>query len=644
MKRTFALLGLFVVVAVEAETIHLRPPSPVTASDAAVRQLLFPQPRSALEGAPVNDLKRDVVTQDTQNNRFIRYQQFYKGLKVYGKQVVARTDQANQLRSLTGDIEQTIDLDVKPALTGDQALQKALTEATDVKRHTEPELMVYLHEDKPRLVYMAGVEYVQGGQLHLGRLFVDANTGERVSFKTHIYEALVREIFTLNQRCVFRPSDLPGTFRFTDPLPNNADEHERAAFENAATTYWFYQHFLGRDSIDGQGKAIRISVHGQFPADRQNRFNPCNRSHKNNAFFAGEPVYQMIYGDGDGETMKIPAKGLDVMAHELSHGVTSFTSNLDYENESGALNEAFSDILGATAEAWAQSGGGRQGNPAGGIIPTAETWVLGDGISPNGKMIRYMNNPTQDQHSRDNYDERIKLAPGEQPQSSNDFGGVHSNSGIFNLAFYLLAQGGKHPRGVTEVNVEGIGIDKAARIFYHANANGLFGNTTTFEKARLDLAVSASALYGECSREWRAVHAALDAVKIPGQGEGCPPVSSINLAPSATVTASSEYASDRGAQKAADGNPDTFWVSQVVPAGTSGYAYLTFDWKTEQTISQVDVNFHSDPYKGTVTLYWSDGGQWQGLADKPVKTTRVAVVLSGWPQGWYYAVREVTIK
>jgi hypothetical protein len=110
----------------------------------------------------------------------------------------------------------------------------------------------------------------------------------------------------------------------------------------------------------------------------------------------------------------------------------------------------------------------------------------------------------------------------------------------------------------------------------------------------------------------------------------------------ARTTGPSEYASDHAAGKAADGNPNTFWVSQVVR--TAGYAYLIFGWDTERTVSEVEVVFHSDLYQGMVTLYWSDGRQWQWLVDRPVKTRRVAVVLSGWPPGGYCAVREVIIK
>ncbi len=96
-----------------------------------------------------------------------------------------------------------------------------------------------------------------------------------------------------------------------------------------------------------------------------------------------------------------------------------------------------------------------------------------------------------------------------------DTGHVHSNSGIMNLSFYLLSEGGAHPRNNTDVEVNGIGIEKALQIYYHSSTN-LFIKHTNFVMARDLLARSAEDLYGHCSEEWIAVHKSFDAVNVPG--------------------------------------------------------------------------------------------------------------------------------
>ena len=125
-----------------------------------------------------------------------------------------------------------------------------------------------------------------------------------------------------------------------------------------------------------------------------------------------------------------------------------------------------------------------------------------------------MNNPTQDGYSADYYPER--LYPSCTPTSSNDYCGVHGNSGIANLAFYLLSQGGTHPRCKTTVSVPAIGITKAEQIFYRALTTGLMTSTTNFQGARNATKTAAEQLYGASAAEVTAVTACWDAVGAPG--------------------------------------------------------------------------------------------------------------------------------
>lgn len=160
----------------------------------------------------------------------------------------------------------------------------------------------------------------------------------------------------------------------------------------------------------------------------------------NNAYWNGS---QMAYGDGDGVNLINLSGDLDVVGHELAHGVTEATSGLIYQNESGALNEAFSDIMGTSIEFDFGSG----------------NWTIGEDITPGDNGIRNMQNPPEDgdpSHYADRY------------TGSGDNGGVHTNSGIANHWYYLLVNGGKNAVASRQsaTGVVGIGISAAQQIAY----------------------------------------------------------------------------------------------------------------------------------------------------------------------------------
>jgi len=160
----------------------------------------------------------------------------------------------------------------------------------------------------------------------------------------------------------------------------------------------------------------------------------------NNAYWNGT---QMAYGDGDGTSFINFSGDLDVVGHELSHGVTEATSNLIYQNESGALNEAFSDMMGTAIEFYYGSG----------------NWTIGEDITVGSNGIRNMANPGEDgdpSHYADRY------------TGTGDNGGVHINSGIANHWFYLLVNGGQNanPSRASGTNVQGIGLATAEQIVY----------------------------------------------------------------------------------------------------------------------------------------------------------------------------------
>ncbi|MGD9503970.1 MAG: M4 family metallopeptidase [Syntrophobacteraceae bacterium] len=243
---------------------------------------------------------------------------------------------------------------------------------------------------------------------------------------------------------------------------------------NLSKTYDYYKNVHGRNSIDGQGGNIMgfVRVGSNF----------------NNAFWTTE-YNAVFFGDA-----KIYAAALDVVGHEITHGVTSYTCNLVYQDQSGALNEAFSDIFGEMVEAYATG---------------STDWI--DGTVFNESTSRSLKNPSSVQViSGYNYYYPSKMSefynrnsPLLQMLQDQDYGGVHINMTIVSHAFYLLAEG-----------LNGaIGREKASKIFYRAQTVHLVTNSQ-FVDMRLACIQSAEELYGSGSTEASKVAEAFDAVEI----------------------------------------------------------------------------------------------------------------------------------
>jgi Zn-dependent metalloprotease len=207
-----------------------------------------------------------------------------------------------------------------------------------------------------------------------------------------------------------------------------------------------------------------------------------------NAFWNGE---QMAYGDGDGDVFLRFTKSLDVVGHELTHGVISHTSNLEYVNESGALNEHFADVFGTLVKQWKRK-----------HTTTKADWMIGPDIMGPGTTARclrtfkaelaYEDDPLlgtdpQPKHIKDKY------------TGGADSGGVHINSGIPNHAFFLVAN-----------SLGGRAWERAGRIWYKT----LVALNTTSDFAQMaDMTMqSAVGLFGAGSVEARAVAKAWKAV------------------------------------------------------------------------------------------------------------------------------------
>ncbi len=287
------------------------------------------------------------------------------------------------------------------------------------------------------------------------RLGITAATGEK---RRTVYDAQNK-------------SALPGKLvRGEDSKPSN-DKAVDQAYDGAGATYDFYREILQRNSIDGKGLRIDSTVH------YQNKFN--------NAFWNGQ---QMVYGDGDGKLFLGFTGAVDVIAHELTHGVTQYAvpGGLVYEDQSGALNESISDVFGSIVKQWTLKQGVEQAD-----------WLIGAGImAPSvGKALRSMADPGNQQ---------LTWSGDDQPKNMAGYvenGDVHTNSGIPNHAFYAAA-----------IALKGNSWDKAGPIWYKSLS--LLTANATFADMAKATAQAAALLYGADSAEQHAVQAAWKVVGV----------------------------------------------------------------------------------------------------------------------------------
>ena len=262
-----------------------------------------------------------------------------------------------------------------------------------------------------------------------------------------------------------------------------ADAAVNEAYDGAGATYDLYFEAYGRNSIDDRGMRIDSSVHYSRGYD--------------NAFWNGA---QMVYGDGDGKLFRRFTVSIDVIGHELTHGVTEREANLEYRDQPGALNESFSDVFGSLVKQ----------RKLGQTAAEAD-WLIGEGLftpSVHGAALRSMKAPGTA------YDDPV-LGKDPQPanmkdyvQTTDDDGGVHINSGIPNHAFYLVA-----------TSLGGQAWEKAGRIWYVALRDRLRPASDFGEMANLTAAVAAD-LHGRSSAEAKAVVDAWDAVGVAVPGGG----------------------------------------------------------------------------------------------------------------------------
>ncbi len=481
-----------------------------------------------------NQFRLISTSKDSRGNLHQRFQQYYNNFKVeYG--VAITHGQYGNVTIVNGELYNAQNVSFSPQLTVQEALEKAKQninasqylwedeQQAQLLNYQKPEgeLVIFpdLKNNTVHLAYKLDVYAIQPISRQI--IYVDANNGT-ILYKNAVIKHLgehthgtkddfekkdINPLITGTAATRYSGSrnietDFTGinyrlrdnsrgngvftyncqtttTYQNTDFTDNDNDwtalEYNNAAKDDGALdahwgaemTFDFWENIFGRNSYDDNGAAIRSYVHYD--------------SGYNNAFWNGSV---MTYGDGSGMDI---FTAIDVCGHEIGHAICSYTADLVYQNESGAMNEGFSDIWGACIEHY-----GRTGNMSAAI--DGNVWLIGEDITST--YLRSMQNPNS-KGDPDTY------------QGTNwytgtaDSGGVHTNSGVLNHWFYILAAGesGTNNAPVPDTyNVTGIGLLKAAEIAYFTERDYLTSNAT-YADARTASIEVANNLYCGNSQE-----------------------------------------------------------------------------------------------------------------------------------------------
>lgn len=266
----------------------------------------------------------------------------------------------------------------------------------------------------------------------------------------------------------------PGKLARGEGDPPVADQAINDAYDSFGYTYALYWQVFQRNSIDNQGMTIQGLVHYGTNYD--------------NAFWDG--AGHMFFGDGDGQLLTQTTKGIDVIGHELTHGVTQHEANLTYSGQSGALNESISDVFGSLVKQFHLNQAADQAD-----------WLIGaDIVGPElAPALRSMKAPgTANPHDNQPADMDHYV------HTTSDNGGVHTNSGIPNRAFYVVAS-----------TIGGPAWQAPGLIWYDALTDPQLQSAATFSSFAKVTLRHARTRYGASSSEASAVQAGWDAVKVP---------------------------------------------------------------------------------------------------------------------------------
>jgi thermolysin len=460
-----------------------------------------------------------------------RLSQVYEGLPVFGAQVIRQMD-GRSIISVTGRLYEPVEIDVVPAISAASATEAALAAiGPGAQVHGEVTLGILPVESGYRLAYRVEVR----SEWAIREMYVDARTGSvlRSINGLHSQAAIgqgngvfggLRKMSTNQTSSTYQAVDklrpgeaftldfggrlsrlnlfLQNGAIFNSDIATDSDNvwTDGAAVDAHVYQGWVYDYYFkrfGRKGMDDRNLEVDSVVH-PVARSEASRLPPGDvGSFINNAFYCCDGL--LLFGDGDGRFFNFLSGGLDVVAHEWTHGVTDFSSQLIYQDESGALNEAFSDIMAAAVEFYYY--------PVGGGREQADWLIAEDVFLGIPGYLRALNNP---------------IAAGEPDHYSlvrfvgtnTDDGGVHYNMTVATHAFYLAVAGGRNR--ISGITVAGVGInniERMERIFYRGFTM-LLGPNARFSDARRATLQAAADLYGTGSAERAQVELAWTAVGV----------------------------------------------------------------------------------------------------------------------------------
>jgi Zn-dependent metalloprotease len=451
----------------------------------------------------------------------VRLQQVKDGIPVWGKVMLVHLNDGKVL-GINGDFQPGITVATTPVVPASQAEAAALAadEGINPKIYAPSQLMIYVDNatQQSYLTWMVKVE----AQVTLNNgYFVDALTGQIVHETPLAAADLYREVYDEQLK-----DSLPGKLLAKEgTVPRDTDG--AAAYKNAAVVYNYYLKTFQRDSYDDNSGPLYLIVHSP---------------ELGNSFWNGQA---MVFGDKDDFIAdKDDALVLDIIGHELTHAVTQYTAALEYENQSGALNESFSDVFAVMIdrEDWHLF----EDNTKCSTLPAGHCWLrdmqdpsLGGNYIPDDPLSGF-GQPTV-----------MKEYANLPNTRQGDHGGVHVNSGIPNHVLYLVATASSR--------------EAAEQIFYRTLTVYLT-NQSDFSDFAVGLQKSAVDLFGANSKESVAVkNALIQEGIIAGQAQPTPvptetPNTQINPTPAPVVTQGCTELIGNGTFESAQAAP---WIEQT---------------------------------------------------------------------------------
>jgi thermolysin len=481
--------------------------------------------------------------------RHQRLIQIYRGIPIVGADLNVHFDNGGIPYEVSGRFISGITLDTKPSINSNQAIASAVADFVNkrgfpqAKTIEQPQLVIYAMSNPPQLVYQL---VISDDPTRMYRYWVNAKTGSVID--------------AMNQVCSILPPSskgMPATIKGTilageggrvlsfsgwsenqvyymysptsynyvfnndgatssPPFPigssaypdagtyahrtstdwGTSDPNEVSVAANIAYTMNYFKTVHNRNSVDDAGTVVPTICHfGQNFV---------------NAFWSGGSPGYMAFGDGDGSTATCLAT-LDVCGHEVTHGVTQYTAGLIYKDESGALNESFSDIFGTNVEFNFQADN-RSGYPN--KKPGTADWLCGEDCWVSSTALRDLRNPANSATVGSGGEQPSKYKGTYWYTGTRDNGGVHQNSGVQNFFYYLLSEGGSGTNDGISYRVTGITITNARRVAYRALT--VYCDKNTDYKAVRNAWVSAAQ---DLNPTWvSSVKAAWDAVGVAATG------------------------------------------------------------------------------------------------------------------------------